>query len=284
MCFLSGALRATEIYKYKDENGVWRYSDKKPAQINVDTVEYKNNQKKKLAPRVFVQTVNKKSFLVVENIFNAPLEVLISSSQFSPNQQRIIVAPQTSKDIFETEGAILPYTFKWQLGDPTVKPNPQVYDVPVDVLTCPTISQGFHGKFSHHDAYNQYAVDIALPVGTYIKAAQEGVVIEVKDDYYMGGTNDYFMDKANFVRVMHRDNTFAIYYHILLGSALVKVGDKVRKGTQLARSGSSGFSSGPHLHFAIEKNIGFREVSIPFNFIDKKGETFIPEESRTVCN
>jgi len=102
-------------------------------------------------------------------------------------------------------------------------------------------------------------------------------VVWVKEDYHMSGTTRYFLDKANGIKILHDDGTFSLYAHILMDTAIVKEGDKVALGERLARSGSSGFSTGPHLHFSIIKNAGLRNISIPFKFIDNKGSIFTPK-------
>jgi murein DD-endopeptidase MepM/ murein hydrolase activator NlpD len=46
----------------------------------------------------------------------------------------------------------------------------------------------------------------------------------------------------------------------------VRPGDRVRRGEYIAESGNTGFSSGPHLHFAVLRNIGLRAESVPVTF------------------
>jgi murein DD-endopeptidase MepM/ murein hydrolase activator NlpD len=46
----------------------------------------------------------------------------------------------------------------------------------------------------------------------------------------------------------------------------VKPGDRVRAGQYIADSGNTGFSSGPHLHFSVQRNAGLKIESLPVEF------------------
>jgi murein DD-endopeptidase MepM/ murein hydrolase activator NlpD len=71
----------------------------------------------------------------------------------------------------------------------------------------------------------------------------------------------------NFVLIRHDDGTLAHYCHLKKNGVLVKVGQQVETGQPIARSGNTGFSSGPHLHFCIFKTRSGRErESIPVRF------------------
>lgn len=283
-CLFAISSHAAELYRYQDAGGKWHYTDKKPEKMKVESVSYKTTEKSRLEPKFFKQMNQQQSQLMVENPFHAPIEFSIRSSQIDVSKQHRIIPAKGIVKLLGTVDEIQPYTYSWMLGDPNITPGAQIYDLPVSTITCHEISQAFHGKFSHHHASSEFAVDIVMPVGTPIIAAREGIVVSTKDDYHMGGVNKYFLDKANHIRVLHSDGTFANYFHILLGTAAVKVGDQVLKGTVLAKSGSSGYSSGPHLHFVIQKNSGMRMNSIMFNFNDNKGNAFIPIEGKTICN
>lgn len=86
-------------------------------------------------------------------------------------------------------------------------------------------------------------------------AAYDGVVQEVVDGFGTGaiGVKDG-NGFGNHIKILNADGNEAIYGHLYKNSIKVKVGDKVKQGQVLAKMGSSGNSSGPHLHFELRKN------------------------------
>lgn len=85
-------------------------------------------------------------------------------------------------------------------------------------------------------------IDIAVPSGTAIVAANSGTVI------YSGYNGGY----GNTVIIDHGGKISTLYAHN--SKLLVKVGDKVEKGDTITKSGSTGLSTGPHLHFEVREN------------------------------
>jgi murein DD-endopeptidase MepM/ murein hydrolase activator NlpD len=55
---------------------------------------------------------------------------------------------------------------------------------------------------------------------------------------------------TNYITIMHSDGTFGVYAHIKYNGSKCKLGDYVKKGDVIAYSGNTGWSNGPHLHFA----------------------------------
>jgi len=124
------------------------------------------------------------------------------------------------------------------------------------------ISQGAGGDYSHNSPKGRYAVDVAMPVGTPIVAARAGTVVKARD-----GQHGRRPDPAgNYVRILHDDGTHSAYLHLKRGSVQVKAGQQVKIGSLLGQSGNTGRSTGPHLHFVVQKNIGDSLVSVPFRF------------------
>ena len=56
---------------------------------------------------------------------------------------------------------------------------------------------------------------------------------------------------ANFVEIRHADGTIGKYFHLQQGSVLVEPGQAVGRGVAIARSGDTGYSTTPHLHFGV---------------------------------
>ncbi len=289
MMLLALNTQAVELYKYKDKNGKWVFTDKKPrAQQQSSTLEYKGNKAAAPRPHAYTKRFRKakseeREFAIeLVNPFFAPVEFELQSERYESGEKRVLVDADSSLVIERGSSGKPDFRYRWRLGDPTARADGYQYHFPAASKQSFQISQSFNGRFSHSQRPNKFAVDIAMSVGTYIAAARDGTVIWVKDDYHMGGRNNYFLDKANFVYVLHVDGTYAVYAHILQGSALVKPGDSVQVGQSLARSGSSGFSTGPHLHFVVRQNTRSKQVSVPFQFVDGEGKSFQPRRGMKV--
>jgi len=82
-------------------------------------------------------------------------------------------------------------------------------------------------------------IDIAAPLGTEIKAIESGVIEKCEYNQYSG----------NFVVIRHNDSTTSSYAH--MATADVSVGQEVSKGDIIGIVGSTGSSTGPHLHMEI---------------------------------
>jgi murein DD-endopeptidase MepM/ murein hydrolase activator NlpD len=83
-------------------------------------------------------------------------------------------------------------------------------------------------------------VDMALPLGTPVVAADDGVVLLVGQDPLGYGT---------YIVLGHRDGLTTLYGH--LSAAEVKAMDQVIQGQPIGLEGSTGNSTGPHLHFEL---------------------------------
>jgi murein DD-endopeptidase MepM/ murein hydrolase activator NlpD len=104
-----------------------------------------------------------------------------------------------------------------------------IHPVPGSVLT-----QGKHGFNS---------VDFGAPKGTPILAAADGTVIVEK------GAGKWYGGYGNYIVIAHDNGTQTLYSHN--SKNLVSAGDTVKQGQQIALVGSTGRSTGDHLHFEV---------------------------------
>jgi murein DD-endopeptidase MepM/ murein hydrolase activator NlpD len=96
---------------------------------------------------------------------------------------------------------------------------------------------------SEQDGNRNDGIDISVPEGTPIKAAENGVVI-----YAGNGLKEF----GNTVLVRHEDGLVTVYGHA--SSLEVQRGQKVKRGQEIAQSGMSGSADSPRLHFEVRKN------------------------------
>ena len=100
-------------------------------------------------------------------------------------------------------------------------------------------------------------VDIAAPIGTPVVAAAAGEVIEA--GWNSGGY-------GNLIELQHLDGSVTLYAHN--NRILVNVGQRVNQGEQIGEMGSTGYSTGPHVHFEIHPK-GHSAVD-PMAFLNRK--------------
>jgi len=119
-------------------------------------------------------------------------------------------------------------------------PREVAYQMPVSGR----LSSGFGSRYHPIDKKTKFhaGLDLAVPTGTRVNAAAEGVV------EFAGWNGGY----GNLVVLRHPDGRQTRYGH--LHKIMVSEGDKVSKGQQFAVSGSTGKSTGPHLHFEVREN------------------------------
>lgn len=159
------------------------------------------------------------------------------------------------------------YSFYSQRGLPdAAHDDSYLYPIPVSVKNGVFVSQGFKGPYSHYGAANEYAVDFRVPENTPVYAARDGIVVQVVKHFTRGGA-DVPESEANIIKVQHSDFTIAEYAHLRPNGAVVAEGQKVKRGELIGYSGSTGKSTGPHLHFAVHVPIsGKNRRSVPISF------------------
>ncbi|WP_330114669.1 peptidoglycan DD-metalloendopeptidase family protein [Pseudomonas sp. JS3066] len=264
---------AVTIYKYTDANGVVTYTDKAVSGAQVFVFRDRMVERLDLSVKLETKKHDAGETLVLRNELFAPVEVELRIDQAhnvsgAPDQPiRWVLAPRSSMPMATLAPAdpSRPMRYKpklrYAMGDPRLQPV--VYRYPLPWQGGPfRLTQGANGRYSHFTPKGRYALDIAMPEGTPIVAARPGVVVKIENDQSGRGNNP----SGNFVRILHDDGTMGVYLHLMRGSVQVREGQQVSIGERIARSGNTGNSTGPHLHFVIQRNLGLALESIPFDF------------------
>lgn len=185
---------AKSLYKYQDASGAWVFTDRPPA--TDAPVEVRPLPVQELPAKVSVRNrgATDAPTLTVINDYYGPIEVEISGEgiqnmEVRPSLPARMVAParaETPVVSLRSTGPRWRYAYRVRavLGDPTATHNPdRPYAPPFAPGQRFPISQAFNGTFSHQHPQSRYAVDIGMPLGTPVRAAREGVIMEFAADF-----------------------------------------------------------------------------------------------------
>jgi len=243
-----------EITEYRVQEGETVSSIASKFGVSIDTIVWENNLKTvdsikvgqilkilpvtglkyKVARGETIYSIAKKLQVDPQNIIDYPF------NSFSNDETFAIAAGQ---ELIVPEG---------------IKPNEVVVDKTkylAKTVASPLPGEVGEGKFiwptngiitQRHSWYHQ-AIDIANHSNPPIVAAATGTVITA--GWNAGGY-------GNYVVVDHSNGYQTLYAHMLNGSVLVKAGDKVNQGQKLGTMGSTGRSTGTHLHFEVKLSSG----------------------------
>ena len=118
-----------------------------------------------------------------------------------------------------------------------------------------TVGQAFGGVMTTHNTpETMHALDINMPEGTKVVAARDGVVVDYEfGNSNSGGKEEWLKTKTNYVHIEHSDGSISEYAHLAPIVVPISEGMFVQAGQVIGYSGRTGYSSGPHLHFAVMK-------------------------------
>lgn len=134
---------------------------------------------------------------------------------------------------------------------PPVSPGAD-YKLPFPAGSSYRITQSPSGNFSHSKIYSRYAIDFAMPTGSTVLVSRAGTVYKAGWDPYGGGNS-----------VMVRDATGNCMQYNHLSAINLRAGQRVSQGDLVGRSGSTGNSTGPHLHFGLVQCSSFVSTNVP---------------------
>ncbi|WP_369147910.1 transglycosylase family protein [Streptomyces sp. R44] len=138
---------------------------------------------------------------------------------------------------------------------PAAKPSTGGYSAPVSA----DIGTRYGTRGSSWSSGYHTGVDFPVPTGTSVKAVAGGRVVSAG----WGGAYGYQ------IVIRHDDGRYSQYGH--LSALTVREGQRVQAGQRIARSGSTGNSSGPHLHFEIRTGPGYGSDIDPLAYLRARG-------------
>lgn len=148
-----------------------------------------------------------------------------------------------------------------------------IYNLPFENKKKVFLIQAYESKMSHRD---ERALDFKIKKGTKICAARAGVVISAREDSDIGGLKPENLSDGNFISIKHDDESVANYWHLAKDGVEVSLGDTVTAGQWIGRSGNTGYSAFPHLHFEVQ---GYDSkgnfVQLPTRFYTQKGVIYL---------
>lgn len=108
-------------------------------------------------------------------------------------------------------------------------------------------------EYADHIGTGSFAWDFANGTHFAVRAARAGVVTHLKMSSRSGCNTIQCVDEANYIVVDHGDGTASVYLHVDAESLdpQIRCGQAVAQGQHLADAGSTGWSTGPHLHYQV---------------------------------
>ncbi|MFE3518311.1 M23 family metallopeptidase [Streptomyces sp. NPDC059166] len=137
------------------------------------------------------------------------------------------------------------------------KKKASAWEAPVDHY----VLSATYGTGGARWAHKHSGQDFAVPIGTKVEAAHTGRVVKAGPNGAGDGPA-----YGNAIVIKHANGKYSQYAH--LSKIEVNVGDRVKTGDEIARSGNTGNSSGPHLHFEIRTTPNYGSALDPVQYLN----------------
>ncbi|MDY6981147.1 MAG: M23 family metallopeptidase [Pseudomonadota bacterium] len=276
---------AAQMYKYQDEDGIWHFSDNPPpGEQRPSQKDSPPDEKQVIIHR---QGEEDAPIFEVSNTLPMPIQLEFSAGQMQnmradpPLPLRKVIGAGSREPLTRfakiDPNAPWSYTYRTRFvpGNPAAEHlTGKPYLPPFSPHKEFSIAQAFNGKTSHNShALTRYAIDIPMPADSTVHAARSGTLVEMKT----GKLSPERRQKTFYVRILHRDGTFGLYAHLVPDSVKLFTGMTINRGQVIGRLGSAAEGKSPHLHFAVQKNVGMQLESIPFEVTSLEGTPQTPK-------
>ncbi len=283
-------VQAEPLYRYRDADGHWVYSDRYPVGTTATLAAGQPDGGAAPAIRLYESLDADAPVLIAQNPFVSWTQIAFhveSSRNLDPDAARLgnaLLAPGSDTVLMKLERidpdtpVEVGFSYQYIFGHPGARHrSDQLYRLPFPEAEAHLVSQAYPNVSTHAAVADRHAIDFEMPVGTEVFAARSGIVVEVIDDFVGGGVDfERYAGSGNYLRILHDDGTFALYGHLSWNSIAVVPGQRVGRGEHIADSGNTGFSTGPHLHFVVQRNSAGAVESVPVMFADAAGVPFSP--------
>lgn len=289
-----------DVYRYQDNQGNWVFTDRRPAaDTEHERVPLRTGGAAMPVVDVRSNEVPGGVQIIARNECRCPAEVAVWVTAADnirggvDANRAVAVLPAGAEQtvmVLKAQDSGAPLFYELQqgfvFGDPAAEHRPEThYLPPIAPASQFLVTQAWPDRVTHVTPDSEHAVDIAMPEGSGVFAARAGVVVAVAHANFLGGTDAArYASKANQIRVLHDDGTFALYAHLAWDSIRVRPGQRVARGERIAASGNTGFTTGPHLHFVVLRNQGLKSVSVPVRFSDGRGGLVTPRSGEVLVN
>ncbi len=210
-------------------------------------------EKKQERNRIHFTVRNLKSFMTI----SGKISLITTNMQvIAGDDGPFVLNGGESRQLFTLEGTAdgqwqYHQSQAWVRGDYRKQPNEgYIYELPFRSGSSFSILQGCDSDYTHQ-AHDAKSIDFDMPVGAEVYAARGGLIVDMKEDSLIGGSNPALRAAGNKIIIEHDDGTMAQYGHLQHEGVVVELGKRVEKGQLIGFSGNTGYSSHPHLHFGV---------------------------------
>eukprot|EP00040_Diaphanoeca_grandis_P025366 m.140429 g.140429 ORF g.140429 m.140429 type:complete len:385 (-) comp30113_c0_seq1:86-1240(-) len=141
-------------------------------------------------------------------------------------------------------------------------------------------TQGIGGRLTHFFPESFHAFDLRCPEGTPVLALADGKVVEITQESKISGVHCDNLTEWNSVSIEISGSILIEYVHISPHTCSLKVGDSVKAGQELCKSGNVGFTPEAHVHIEAHNSKDPKGPSVKIELVDSSGKAYVPEAGK----